>query len=132
VVFRDNNGNGVYDRGDTAVPNARLVILLPDGRQVTVTTDARGIYTLPSDVPEGEYTVLINVPGEEGPPRIGNIIVRSVNLQLDIPIISTTLPVTGAATTTQVGWAVSLLILGLFCLALARRRRDDSERLPSQ
>jgi uncharacterized repeat protein (TIGR01451 family) len=132
VVFRDFNDNGTFDKGDTVVPNAKLVILLPDGRQIIVLTDAQGVYTLPTDVPEGEYTVLITVPGEDGPPRIGNIIVLAANLQLDIPINVSFLALTGSPADVQSTWAFALMALGFALIAASRRRRRQFTPSPAR
>jgi uncharacterized repeat protein (TIGR01451 family) len=131
VVFRDLNGSGAFDKGDSVVANAKLVILLPDGRQIIVLTDAQGVYTLPTDVPEGEYTVLITVPGEDGPPRIGNIIVLAANLQLDIPINVSFLALTGSPADVQSTWAFALMALGFALIAASRRRRRQFTPSPA-
>ncbi len=65
VIFRDENGNGVRDPGETPIPNARVEITpAGGGAPVTVVTDANGVFdtaTLATPgVPAGTYIVNID------------------------------------------------------------------------
>jgi SdrD B-like domain len=124
-VFFDKDGNGKLDKGEKVVPYAVVTILMPDGTQVTVTANAKGVYTLPTDLPDGNYTVLVKVPGDDAAPRVGNVSVLGTDVALDIPLVDGVLALTGSAATLQAEWAAALMGLGFALMALSRRRKDQ-------
>ncbi|MGV8858300.1 SdrD B-like domain-containing protein [Rhodoglobus sp.] len=63
IVFDDPNGNGVRDRGDRGIPNAKVNVVWagPNGPvTVVVTTDADGAWEL-TTLPAGTYTATIDL-----------------------------------------------------------------------
>ena len=126
-MFLDTNGDGVKNRNENVVPGALVTILLPDGRKMTVVTDKNGRYSVPAELPEGSYTVLVQVPGDDAAPRIGNITVSGNDFALDIPLVDSALALTGSQTTTHALWALMLILTG-FGLIFATRRREEEEQ----
>lgn len=61
-VWRDNNGNGIQDEGETGIANVEVTLLDGDGNVVAVTTtDDNGLYLF-EDVPPGDYIVSVSQP----------------------------------------------------------------------
>ncbi len=54
-VYLDQNGNGIFDAGDTPYANVDVIITASNGAVFTVTTDSNGEFG--QDVPPGETTV---------------------------------------------------------------------------
>jgi uncharacterized repeat protein (TIGR01451 family) len=63
TVYLDNNGNGIFDAGDTPMPNVTVTITDSQGFTYTVNTDGAGYYA--QTVPAGAVTVL----ADEGDPQ---------------------------------------------------------------
>jgi hypothetical protein len=64
-VWRDVDGNGVQDAGETGIAGATVTLTYPDGATVTTTTDANGGYlfsNLPPTAPGQSYTVTFSTP----------------------------------------------------------------------
>ncbi len=55
IVYKDSNMNGIYDEGETGVPDVR--VSLSDGKEAI--TNKSGIYTL-RNVPVGDHTIYID------------------------------------------------------------------------
>ena len=47
------------------IPNAPVIITLPDGTNVTGTTDENGFVEVPVDLPAGNHTLVVTYPGNE-------------------------------------------------------------------
>ena len=50
---------------DEPIPNATIIVTLPDGTEVNGTTDENGTVEIPIDIPVGNNTLNVTYPGNE-------------------------------------------------------------------
>jgi len=65
-VWHDENADGIQDPNEVGIPNVTVTLTLPDGTEVTTTTDADGGYLF-DDLPAGDYVVTVG----DGPDNMG-------------------------------------------------------------
>ena len=60
-VWQDNNRNGIQETGEPGIPNVIVTLTLSNGKQLTTTTNANGIYGFQNLAP-GTYSVKFTSP----------------------------------------------------------------------
>lgn len=71
VVYTDNNGNGIYDTGDTPIVGVAVTACDSGGCLTPVTTDTSGGYSFPVGALTGDFTISIVTPTGTQPSPLG-------------------------------------------------------------
>jgi hypothetical protein len=128
TAFSDDNRNGIHDAGEAGI--AGIPVILTDNHgatPVSINTDSAGGYLF-SDLPVGTYTVTAQPGGFSGTLTTASAYTTALaaneqSLGNDFGI-NATLPATGADIDRQIGFGMTLVLLGAI-FVIATRRRDQ-------